>query len=192
LKFRLDHFGILAPFYEHFIPPRNPTEIIGLLDLQEKGVVLDAGGGTGRVAQFFLDRFGQIIVADQSCAMVQEAGKKEGLQGVCTSTEDLPFAGMAFDRIIMVDALHHVANQASTCRELLRILKPGGRIVIEEPDIRSFGVKLIALAEKMAFMRSHFLSPFQISALFDFPTISRRVINKKSTAWVIVDKGQKE
>ncbi|MHC1783712.1 MAG: class I SAM-dependent methyltransferase [Anaerolineaceae bacterium] len=189
---KFDHFSILAPFYEHFIPPHNPTEIIELLDLPEKGVVLDAGGGTGRVAQFFLNQSGQIIVADHSCAMVREAGKKVGLRGVCTSTEELPFADLTIDRIIMVDALHHVSNQAATCRELLRILKPGGRIVIEEPDIRSFGVKLIALAEKLAFMRSHFISPLQISGLFNFPNIHTQVIHKDSTAWIIIDKALNE
>ena len=59
----------------------------------------------------------------------------------------------------MVDALHHVINHGQTAREMYRVLKPGGRIVIEEPDIRSFYVKLIAVAEKLLLMRSHFLSP---------------------------------
>ena len=59
----------------------------------------------------------------------------------------------------MVDALHHVIHQGQTAREMYRVLKPGGRIVIEEPDIRKFGVKLIAVAEKLLLMRSHFLSP---------------------------------
>ena len=47
----------------------------------------------------------------------------------------------------MVDALHHVADQEATIRELWRLLKPGGRIIIEEPDIRRFEVKLLALIE---------------------------------------------
>jgi demethylmenaquinone methyltransferase/2-methoxy-6-polyprenyl-1,4-benzoquinol methylase len=48
----------------------------------------------------------------------------------------------------------------------MRVLEPEGRSVIEEPDIRTFGVKLVALAEKILLMRSHFLSPIQIASLF--------------------------
>ena len=56
------------------------------------------------------------------------------------------------------------------------VLKPGGSIVIEEPDIRKFTVKLIALAEKITLMRSHFLSPDKIAGLFKFPEAKREII----------------
>ena len=88
----------------------------------------------------------------------------------------------------MVDALHHVIDQAATARELWRVLKPGGRLVIEEPDIRTFSVKVVALVEKMALMRSHFLSPSQIASLFHFPDASPRLEQEGNNAWVIIDK----
>ena len=84
----------------------------------------------------------------------------------------------------MVDALHHVIDQPSTADEMFRLLKPGGRIIIEEPDIRTFGVKLIALAEKLLLMRSHFLSPQQIAGLFK----DAQVHTEDSSAWVVVTK----
>jgi demethylmenaquinone methyltransferase/2-methoxy-6-polyprenyl-1,4-benzoquinol methylase len=88
----------------------------------------------------------------------------------------------------MVDALHHVIHQQATADELWRILQPGGRIVIEEPDFRTFTVKLLALAEKLALMRSHFLSPPQIAALFPQPNARIQVETGKFNAWVIVEK----
>lgn len=183
------HFRLLAPFYERFIQPKEPEKILAHLGLpQPGGVVLDAGGGTGRVAQYFIGKTSQVVVADQTFEMLQEVRKKDGLSGVCSLTEEMPFADGLFCCIVMVDALHHVADQAVTIRELWRLLKPGGRIIIEEPDIRRFSVKLMALAEKLALMRSHFLSPGQVSALFDFPGTTSRVEVEGWTAWIIIEK----
>jgi len=48
----------------------------------------------------------------------------------------------------------------------LRVLDPGGRLVIEEPDIRHAGVKLIALMEKALLMGSRFLAADELASLF--------------------------
>jgi len=188
LKPHLDHFSILAPFYEFFIRPKNPEKISSLAHLPSDGIILDAGGGTGRVAQYFRAKAAQILVADESFKMLQEAQRKDGLQPVLSLTENLPFQSGTFDCIIMVDALHHVADQQKTVDELWRILRPGGRIIIEEPDIHFLGVKFIAIAEKLALMRSHFLSPQQILALFQGKSSMGRIELEDSLAWIIVEK----
>ncbi len=185
-----DHFCFLAPFYERFIKPRHPEKLISLANLHPEATLLDVGGGTGRVAQYFCGRVSQIILADQAFKMLQQAQKKPGLQPLCTLAEGLPFANHSFDRIIMVDALHHVGSQPDTAKELWRILKPGGRIIIEEPDIHRFGVKLVALAEKLAFMRSHFLDSGQISALFTCPETAIHLATQANNIWVVIDKQQ--
>jgi ubiquinone/menaquinone biosynthesis C-methylase UbiE len=188
LKLPIDHFSALAPFYEFFIHPGIPEKILTLADIPDNGTILDAGGGTGRVAQFLRGRAGLIVIADESFKMLREAGNKGGLTPICSHTEGLPFVNHSFERIIMVDAFHHVADQAGTINELWRVLKPGGRIVIEEPDVRSFGVKLLAVAEKAAFMRSHFLSPPQITSLFNYSNARTFIETVDSAAWIIVDK----
>jgi ubiquinone/menaquinone biosynthesis C-methylase UbiE len=185
---KIDHFGFLAPFYEFIIKPKRPEKLLALLNIPVNSFVLDVGGGTGRVAQFLFGETIQVIIADPSFKMLEEAQKKNDLQPVCGLSEFLPFADNTFDRIIMVDALHHVANQAVTINELWRILKSGGRLIIEEPDIRLFRVKLIAFAEKLALMRSHFLSPLQIAHLFDFHNANVKFSFEDSTAWIIVEK----
>jgi len=106
------------------------------------------------------------------------------LEPACCISEVLPFPDNSFDRIIMVDALHHVIHQAQTTREMFRVLKPGGLIVIEEPDIHAFGVKLIALAEKLLLMRSHFLSYQQIARLFENAAVHK----DNSSVWIVVTK----
>src|SRR5574340_1560535 len=162
-----DHFDFLAPIYETFIPPKDPQEMWKFADLPTSGALLDAGGGTGRMAQFMNGKANPVVVADLSCRMLSEANRKAGLRPVCSRTERLPFADEIFARIIMVDALHHVYDQRRTLEELWRTLRRGGRLVIEEPDLRLFGVKLLALAEKLALMRSHFLSPPRIAEMLE-------------------------
>ena len=154
---------------------------------QPQGAVLDAGGGTGRVAQFLVGKASQVVVADQTYEMLNEASHKQGVTAVLSNTEELPFTDGYFCCVIMVDALHHVTDQATTIRELWRVLKPGGRIIIEEPDIRRFRVKVMALAEKLALMRSHFLSPQQIFSLFD-ASAAKRIEVDEWTAWMIIEK----
>jgi ubiquinone/menaquinone biosynthesis C-methylase UbiE len=186
MKFKIDHFGFLASSYERLIPVSVPTRLLELLDPPPAGAILDAGGGTGRVAQFLGGRSGLTVVADPSQKMLLYARAKDSLRCVQSPGEMLPFPSGSFDRVTIVDALHHVADQSRVAAELWRVLKPGGRIVIEEPDIRTFSVKLIALGETILLMGSLFLTPAQIAALF--PEGKTRVEAQDATAWVIVDK----
>lgn len=181
----LDHFGLIAPFYDRIFSPGERGELIEKIDLPINGILLDAGGGTGRISQFFRDKAERIVIADLSYDMLLQANDKKGLYTVCSHTESLPFQDSFFDRIIMIDALHHVCDQAETAKELMRVLKPGGKILIEEPDINRLGVKALAVAEKLLGMRSHFLSPVEIANLFDGNVID--IQSEGAIAWITVD-----
>jgi SAM-dependent methyltransferase len=184
----LDHFGLIAPFYERFIRPGGDGQLGELLNLPINGLILDVGGGTGRIASRLVGFAGAVIVADVSLGMLNQAQQKASLIPVCSASEALAFPDNWFERILIVDAFHHVSSQRETARELWRVLKPGGRLVIQEPDIRALAVKLIALAEKLLFMRSHFLSPAQITGIFlGLHALTDQATNK-GTAWIIVDK----
>ena len=183
-----DHFSLLAPYYEHFIKLRDPHKLIRIAKLPIDGALLDAGGGTGRVTQSFKGLASSLVVVDLSSKMLVHASEKGGLDPVCSYTERLPFPNQYFERVVMVDALHHVCNQRKTIKEMWRVLKPGGRLVIEEPDIQHFSVKLVALAEKLALMRSLFLAPKEIEAHFVYPDANLRVEREGYNAWIIVDK----
>lgn len=180
------HFNFLAPFYDRAIPFARLEQTLKVLNLPHAGKLLDAGGGTGRVAAALRPHIGSVIVADVSRGMLAQARQKK-LPAASAETERLPFPDGAFDRVLMVDALHHVVHQGETVRELYRVLKPGGLLVIEEPDLRTFPVKLIAIAEKLALMRSHFLAPAQIAALLPCGA-NVRVESEDHTAWVIAEK----
>jgi ubiquinone/menaquinone biosynthesis C-methylase UbiE len=181
-----DHFNLIAPIFS-----RVGYSSFGIMQevaaLPVKGRVLDVGGGTGRVAALLGDLAGEVVIADPSWGMLRQADSTR-MELACANSEALPFPEESFERIIMVDAMHHVVHQGDTAQEMYRVLKPGGRIIIEEPDIRILGVKLVALAEKMLFMRSHFLSPDAIVNLFSFDHISGTIKLAESNAWIVIEK----
>jgi len=183
-----DHFGFIAPFYERAIPVRDTEKLIRIFGLPIQGPLLDAGGGTGRISKVIKDYAGSIYVSDLSFGMLRQASGNNCLHLTCAHTEYLPYPNESFERVIMIDALHHVCNHAETAQEMWRVLKKGGLIVIEEPDVRQFSVKLVAVAEKIALMRSHFIPPEQISGLFNYPNATRNIELDGFNAWVKIEK----
>ena len=182
----IDHFGLIAPIFSSVGYSLLET-MLEQADLPTSGRVLDAGGGTGRVANAIREHAGEVVIADPSLGMLRQADRTQ-LKLACSNSEALPFPNDYFERVIMVDALHHVIHHEQTAREMYRVLKPGGRIVIEEPDIRSFFVKLIAVAEKMLLMRSHFLAPDKIVDLFSFDSAKANIYVAEHNAWVVIQK----
>lgn len=88
----------------------------------------------------------------------------------------------------MADAYHHLADQDASLGQLWRVLAPGGRLVIQEPDFARFYVRLVALAEKLLRMRSHFVPAEQIAAKLMALGAKVRTLKKANVAWVVADK----
>lgn len=184
-----DHFGAIAPFYDRVFGSSPQEDWKTILKIDKGMDVLDIGGGTGRLAQHLVHEQCTVVVADESLKMLEQAKRKPGITTAACHSECLPFAGKSYDRILMVDALHHVADQRSTARELVRILKPGGLLVIHEPDVRNYFVKLIALVEKVLLMRSRFLKVDRMEALFENLPVTIGVESRDGMVRLFVRRG---
>jgi demethylmenaquinone methyltransferase/2-methoxy-6-polyprenyl-1,4-benzoquinol methylase len=185
---KFDHFNLISPLYDFVFGRRVDNEIVDLADTAEDQVVLDVGGGTGRVSLLFKEKVKNVIIADSSVNMLREAQEK-GLSIINSNSERLPFPDGSVHRVIIVDAFHHVKNQHDTLNEMWRVLKKDGFIIIEEPDIENFYVKLIAVGEKLLLMRSHFVSPSRIAEMGNFDGRASVDINRsKGIAWIRIKK----
>ncbi len=190
----LDHFGLLAPFYDRLFPPPDPSQLRQLLDLPTPGPMLDVGGGTGRVAALLQPLVGRLIINDPSAKMMRQAQSKGLLASgrllpVQGHAERLPFPNAIFERVLVVDALHHFRDQHQAIRELARVLQPGGRLVIEEPDINRLSGKLVALFERLALMGSRFYTPAALREMVVGVGLDASVVtNHGFAAWIVAVK----
>jgi ubiquinone/menaquinone biosynthesis C-methylase UbiE len=183
----LDHFSLVAPYYDRIFGRQNADLLLQYVEPAASHRVLDVGGGTGQIAQHFVGLASQVCVVDPSPRMLRE-GQRRGLCITRGESESLPYASETFDRVIVVDVFHHLRDQVFAARELMRVLVRGGRLVVEEPDIVQWRVRLVALAEKLLLMRSHFLAPGTIKGLFTQYGGHVRIETQDHTTWVIVEK----
>jgi ubiquinone/menaquinone biosynthesis C-methylase UbiE len=182
-------FDLIAPLYDRLIRATDPEKIIELLALPAKGTLLDAGGGTGRIASHLLPLVDRVVLSDLSFSMLREAKAKPISSVAQASSHCLPFPDAYFDRILVVDAMHHFDNQPGVIKDLLRVLKPNGRLLIEEPDIRKFHAKMIWVMEKVLIMKSHFYTPEQLRSMVEVHGETAHIEDDGHfTAWVVVEK----
>jgi demethylmenaquinone methyltransferase / 2-methoxy-6-polyprenyl-1,4-benzoquinol methylase len=103
--------------------------------LAEGMSLLDAGSGTGAVAaqaQDIVGSRGRVVALDPSLGMLRQAAGHGVRRRVRGLAEALPFPDGRFDLLSMGYALRHVADLQSTFREYLRVLKPGGKLLLLE------------------------------------------------------------
>lgn len=112
------------------------------LELSPGNAVLDVGCGTGddaRALATLVGREGRVVGVDKSLTMIEEARERSaGLDlAVEYQVDDalaLDFADASFDRARMDRVLHHLDDPQRAVSELARVVRPGGRVTLFEPD----------------------------------------------------------
>lgn len=135
--------------------------------LPESGLVLDAGGGTGRWAIPMAKVGLSVIVYDISNEMLQVAKKKvkkEGLRHkiflIQGDVGDICFSDGTFDFILAEgDPISYCADPEKTVKELARVLKPGGYISAGLDNLYSIASSMLNMENEdvgkiVSFLRS--------------------------------------
>lgn len=95
--------------------------------------ILDAGCGTGGLMKK-LSKIGDVIGVDFSPQAIKYA-RKRGLIVSRASIEHLPFKNNSFDLVTIIDVIYHkqVKDDLKALKEIGRVLKPGGLLILRVP-----------------------------------------------------------
>jgi ubiquinone/menaquinone biosynthesis C-methylase UbiE len=96
--------------------------------------VLDLGSGTGRFTALLAEAFGGPVYgvepSQQMRRIAEETGWHPRVRYLAGAAEAIPLPDRACGLVLMFLVLHHVVNRPAAAAEILRVLQPGGRIVV--------------------------------------------------------------
>lgn len=113
------------------------SRIIGEFSLPPGSAILDVGTGTGSNLRMLRDLgFDRVRGLDRSSEAVRFCAEK-GLGAVeLGDVRALPFPDRQFDLVLATDIIEHVDDDLLALRELRRVLKPNGRLLLTVPAFR--------------------------------------------------------
>lgn len=100
----------------------------------ENAVILDAGCGLGTYAIQFKRRFSPHVEAFELEAERLKIAQREIPHALVSVAEYLPYRSNLFDVVFSNETIEHVQDDSMAAREMVRVTKPGGRIVIFCPN----------------------------------------------------------
>ncbi len=107
------------------------TAVTRALALQPGERILDLAAGTATSTVALARTGADAIACDFSLGMLRE-GRGRGVPLVAGDALKLPFADASFDAVTISFGLRNVADTDLALREMLRVTKPGGRLVVCE------------------------------------------------------------
>ncbi len=115
---------------------------VQLSNVREGDHVLDLAGGTGDLTTLFSKRVGKkgkIVLADINSEMLRtgrdrliDRGLTKNISFAQVNAECLPFEDNTFDCVCIAFGLRNVTNKDAALRSMMRVLKPGGRVIVLE------------------------------------------------------------
>ncbi|MFB6106916.1 MAG: methyltransferase domain-containing protein [Halobacteriaceae archaeon] len=135
-------YKYLSKVYDRINPfvwnERMRDEALEMLALGPEDRVLDVGCGTGFGTAGLLRDTDHVYGLDQSPHQLEKAfgklGKHDPVAFQLGDAERLPFAAGAFDAVWSSGSIEYWPNPVTALREIRRVVKPGGRVLVVGPD----------------------------------------------------------
>jgi SAM-dependent methyltransferase len=131
----------LALFRRSVLKQRKLAEISALLGPTAGLRCLDLGSDNGVVSLLLRRGGGDWASADMTEESVASIRELVGKDVHRVLGERLPFADASFDRVVVVDMIEHVADDRAFVEELARVVRPGGRLVVNTPHAKDTSLR---------------------------------------------------
>lgn len=106
-------------------------------DFPRSGAILDVGGATGNLGYALREHFEYRAVVDISRECKGPAtAKGNDFVAANVDLDGLPFVENRFDLIVALDFIEHIIDPLKFSEECWRVLKPGGTVLINTPNIQ--------------------------------------------------------
>lgn len=162
-----DNLGMWFKLFSSWFYPRRAIKSLShfIGSLENKGCVVDLGGGSGTLIEFAYSMRQDIcyICADPAKGMLEYVPPYAWR--VMALGEELPFKDNVIGATMIGDAIHHFMKPDRGIDEVLRTLRPGGRLFIFDINRQTFMGWLISHMEKTMHEPAHFYSPDELQAL---------------------------
>jgi ubiquinone/menaquinone biosynthesis C-methylase UbiE len=132
-------FGAAAAAYSSSLTHSDSSALNRVVELAEpkpEDVVLDIATGAGHTALALAPYVNEVIAYDMTEPMLAETRRNAAVRGLTNVTtkqgaaEALPFPDASFDIVTVRQAPHHYADVRTAVREMARVAKRGGRVII--------------------------------------------------------------
>lgn len=145
-----DLFRYLAPIYDTVARVASfgkydsmRRSLVAQAGIKSGDKVLDLATGTGYLSEV-LDRC-DIVGADISLHMVNQARKKTDASFVLSDAHALPFVSNSFDAAVCSFALHEMGDPSTVVSEMFRVVRPGGTVAVMDVVLQSSPTKKMLL-----------------------------------------------
>ena len=126
----------IALFQRSVLKQAKFRRIMSLLDNPAGKTNLDIGADNGVISHLLRLRGGEWHSADLDERAVDSIRGLVGSNVHRLEGSRMPFPDRMFDQVVVVDYLEHIGDDSTLARELGRIVKPGGHVIINVPHLR--------------------------------------------------------
>jgi demethylmenaquinone methyltransferase/2-methoxy-6-polyprenyl-1,4-benzoquinol methylase len=105
----------------------------------------------------------QVAILDPTPEMLAHVPDHPALRATVGAAERMPYVDNAFDAVLVSDAFHHFRDQDHAVREIVRVVRPGGGVLMLELDPTGW-MRAVVLAERLLGEPATFFEPGRLCA----------------------------